>query len=569
MLFSLVNKTWNFEAKSLLKARGNTVAIIPDGRKWDLENEPNDCCAVKNAMEEWDGGCYPYDAPAPLSPATERQHSSTAGTGCEKLDRFAKSVEGMSVVPFLELNTQLKLHYHLSNSSPTLFDEFTMNNVAAKVTIPKMRVEIDDGSDYGLRKGEEELKCERGLCCCCNSVSFLNSVLSANAHQLVQLSVIVPGISTLNLESIANKSCGFPQLKIFKFDGPEHVLLRDRPKLLSFLKNFVGCAPKLEQLHLGHLTGRTMECHRWGGGYEGVPLEDMVTTVIGERNILLVCNRYPDEVPELSPAIWNKLAVRKFILEDFHNELYDYFDQDDDDGADHEINCAPLNVILRNSQSTLELAKMNSLILAQITINGLVFTKLQKLCLKFPSSRENYPAFRAAVLRKQAWKLCFPNLKVLIVQQATWGANRPELIRELCGKLRDSFGTFPAAGGANSWMGAQQLVVGDLQLSLYDFACLGELCPNVKNLCWQNRSRLALPYFFTRLKSIEIIDLIVWESEDLDWMFCGIHPEEAEELKSKDVEYLQAVHLIPVCPPITPLQSMFFDSTQSALFNAL
>ena len=53
-----------------------------------------------------------------------------------------------------------------------------------------------------------------------------------------------------------------------------------------------------------------------------------------------------------------------------------------------------------------------------------------------------------------------------------------------------------------------------------------ELWPHVEELETTGRNQVLRKYF--------------------DSEFCGIHPEEAEELRKKDYEYLKAVNIVPI-----------------------
>ena len=81
-----------------------------------------------------------------------------------------------------------------------------------------------------------------------------------------------------------------------------------------------------------------------------------------------------------------------------------------------------------------------------------------------------------------------------------------------------------------------------------EFVC--NLCPHVEEL--NTRGMYSqFPYLWSHLKRLESFHAVLKEIENMDATFCGIHPEEAEQLKKNGVKHLIEVHIVPIRPPIT------------------
>ena len=90
-------------------------------------------------------------------------------------------------------------------------------------------------------------------------------------------------------------------------------------------------------------------------------------------------------------------------------------------------------------------------------------------------------------------------------------------------------------------------------------AFLGRLIGHVKHLVI-GQGISGIENALLHLKSVETLELVDPRSGDwtVDDLFCGIHPEEVEVLKRKDVQYLKAVHIVPVWPSILHVNSKLF-----------
>ena len=89
--------------------------------------------------------------------------------------------------------------------------------------------------------------------------------------------------------------------------------------------------------------------------------------------------------------------------------------------------------------------------------------------------------------------------------------------------------------------------VGDAEV--VDF--FGILCPRLRNL---DRGRVSFPPdLLSRWKLLENVTLELRPVVNLDSVFCGIHPEEVEELKGKGKACWKPVQMVPIRAPITHL----------------
>ena len=154
---SLINKLWNFEAKSLLRSNRKTLARI---------------------------------------------NSSTI---CKDLTRYAGDLEGMVVVPFTGLSITMK-HRLFDFDSHQEFDEANLRLISTLIPIKFLLLKIEDGC---------ELKA--GLS---NALKSIDLLVAAAAHQILELSIDMRLSDFLMIQSMINVS-GFHQLQILKIDVKE------------------------------------------------------------------------------------------------------------------------------------------------------------------------------------------------------------------------------------------------------------------------------------------------------------------------------------------------------------
>ena len=125
---TLVNKTWNFVGKSLLKARGNTVAILGRVRKPAERDDDDDDDDDDSSSDSSDSS---FD-----SSVSHRRWTvhGTIRSPCEDLVDFAQVLGGMTTIPFSGLEINVSHENSLSGGCPVI-DESVVSLITSKVPV--------------------------------------------------------------------------------------------------------------------------------------------------------------------------------------------------------------------------------------------------------------------------------------------------------------------------------------------------------------------------------------------------------------------------------------------------
>ena len=185
--FTLVNKIWNFEGKSLLKTRGKLVCTIGRTTTEKSSNQLPVTFQESNVLGE--------------DTNTSAAGAKPNATACENLMEFARDLEGLSVVPFFGLNINIEMTH--PGSCPDSVGS-AISTVTSAVPIRMLSFDTGDGS------GEVKANCQAFL--------FFKQI----------------------------QSSVFLQLKIFKVDYDSSNVVQAE---LPLLKKIVGGAPNLEEFH--------------------------------------------------------------------------------------------------------------------------------------------------------------------------------------------------------------------------------------------------------------------------------------------------------------------------------
>ena len=89
-------------------------------------------------------------------------------------------------------------------------------------------------------------------------------------------------------------------------------------------------------------------------------------------------------------------------------------------------------------------------------------------------------------------------------------------------------------------------------------ALTADNCELLKTLCIRVKHLVIDPFTaqvelaFSKLVGIGTLELVSPGPglQMMDDVFCGLHPEEVEDFKWKDEEFLKAVHIVPIRPSI-------------------
>ena len=235
--FSLVNKSWSLEAKTLLKMRGNVVATVGPAKRPGSDHQYEILKTDFNAARVEAGTHW-----STQQSSTSRERRSA----CADLVSLAKIVECMSIVPFSSLNILVAAHAHPDGSCAAL-QPATIKTLGELVPMRRLRIIIS--SEDGMS---------------CKAVHHFWSLLEACATQLEELLVFAPSDAAASAVFAQRKTRSpmtFPQLKILKFDANANhtewpMRLRDPCKYTGksedfvILRDVIANVPKLEQLHL-------------------------------------------------------------------------------------------------------------------------------------------------------------------------------------------------------------------------------------------------------------------------------------------------------------------------------
>ena len=505
--FSTVNKTWNLSAKSLLKARGNTRAVIGTIRK--ERSNPN--------WRDWIHGVGPLKIRSTPMRTTE-------APACKDLVQFSKVIQEMSIVPF----SQLKLQVCINHAGPCeTIDESTINLITDHMTIRVLELEVRAAKENSEQGGHLE---------CCNAVKVLEMILARSSRQIVELSIWKPCGFVIDETLIPNPGA-FPRLKILKYD---YFCAGRRPARseLTFLQNIVSQAPNLQELHLQTSTdqfpGRQIRTPK-----DAAIAEYIIREVLKDSSALLVLSREPT-MGLIRPVTLHRVLAVKYV------EPY---------GA--ETSYQAMASLIRKSRNTLVQAKLDTTQLVQIILDDCPMPKLRRVFLRanFRRLRRSYPALMEAILRKRAWSRCFPALETFEVWY--WDTElKPEAMKEFTNELatRQDFAEREQCQ-ADVILPVENLRLFDMILPYFtdrEFKFLTELCPGTKRLEVTEQSIHS--YIWGQLSTLEHLVMHISGTRCFDSTYCGLHADELAELGNKSTEYLKAVHLVPTQPPIIHLK---------------
>ena len=351
--------------------------------------------------------------------------------------------------------------------------------------------------------------------------------------------------------------CAFPVLKNFKFDS-DKLFKPTSPTystLLDFLKKVVQSAPELEEFHLNDfVSSNSTNMDEYNQC-----LEDLVSQVLDSSRALLVFDQNHRKASDLSTNCLSRLAVRNFHVMDCYlaTQNYDVW-----------------KIMLKNSMRQLEKAKLNIQLLTEVFLNEIPMVRLERLYLSISRHYEDaYSPLLDVILRKHVWKRCLPNFKVLFLgEDAVSDGSAKVLIPELISRLnRAPIISCTEEEEDNSRLEVESIEHFQRHSFLPEVRCafFCDLCPHVRHLeLVQPVNESFVPHFYNRLQSVEHLNWSqVYPERNVDHRLCGIHPEEAELLKKKDIEYLKRVHIVPVEPSITFLTSKLPEAAAVKLFG--
>ena len=153
--------------------------------------------------------------------------------------QFAKHVEGLGIVPYVGLS---KVNLNHSGCCIRLQKQ-EMRVLEFKFPTKVLQITAPDSSGGADAVGR----------ICKAAEAAIERLILANAHQLMELSIMVPSTLTSNIQSFARNNGEFPELRVLKLDFEPYTGSRDvnRPRgALDFVKNLVKMAPNLELLSL-------------------------------------------------------------------------------------------------------------------------------------------------------------------------------------------------------------------------------------------------------------------------------------------------------------------------------
>lgn len=488
-MFSLVNKTWNYEAKSLLKARESVVAALGTSM-------------ISSSL-----------------PAPARREANV----CEDLEKFATATETMNVIPY----SGLKINFNPASCEPYPFiSPFVTETVCSRVPMKILKFESCDpiiGSFHqaNLYSGAE----------------LLVHCLSISAKQLVEVSIV--GSASLFLDCLGENVFRqeFPLLKSFHFDVADW----DNDVHWSWLCNIIGSigdsSPRLKQLDVGNSFCLYAHQNRKDGTDERL-IEFCVTTALKQSKALLVWKVNPFEPAILSFKCLRRLAVRKLCPYSHSWKNYE---------AGLKIIRNSRQTLTSAACNIVSLAET---LLDGMTFPNLTELALD---VNFFCLREGFKVLRDGILDVNAWKRGFPNLKTLkfYTFEAAPEPEFLNKLEERFQHARRNLTL--EASGSGLQIEKLDLTCKYLNVTTEELRLISALCPQVKQLAKCQRlydGSFPLGY---GLKCIEYLELEIRERFDLDGLLCGVSYEELKELKEKDVEYLKAVHIIPGQPSITHL----------------
>ena len=381
---------------------------------------------------------------------------------------------------------------------------------------------------------------EANTCCILQS---LKTLFKLNELPTQKTSVLATPVPALNL-GLTPALHELPNLQIAKFEDTRYFILH--PRKLLFMKQLVAKAPNLKELHL-QLSLDEADDVEW--------LKTRMDGLLGGTSALVVCEFTNYGSGELDPAEFlnenqfSRLAIREY-----------------DDASVEVFSKGIISTVLPNSRATLIKAKLHAFRLAKMLQQGVCFQNLEDLTVQINLAyfRRKYPAFVETILRKSLWKQCFPNVRKLSVYEPEQDGDLEDYALEddYEAEILETINAF--SSDQTEQVEDSHLEVSSLKLlndgwpgvflneRELEFVC--SLCPYTKELKMYGFYE-AYPYLWGHLQNIASCHIVIEEAENMDAIFCGLHAEEVEELEGRDLEYLKAVHIVPILPPLTHLPS--------------
>ena len=430
----------------------------------------------------------------------------------------------MNKVPFHGLRLKLQCCQYLRHCSRTSEEQaICFDTIIAKIPLEYFSVEFTQ-----LEKKSAS----------CAAIKFFVRVLNECSFQLSELSVKTDksSASAFLFSQDIIQVREFPSLKVLKFyinDDTFSTSVEDSD--FKLMLRLLRQAPNLQEFHHnGSLNMLTKALH----------MSQAVN--ISSKEFY----QFWDKLPE------NLLSRVKFQILTIQSILQDY-------GLERVYDI--LSLVLKNSQQTLECVKMDCVMAMPLsTCCSLPLENVKKLEIDI-----DYHYFELVqpavlqILRNFKFRRVFPNLKYIEFNKRRH--IKLDTIRQIVGA-----GEIPPAE-PNQASNIEHIRL-RYCLKEYTIRFFAEMCPNIKKLHAIFERRTWTPYslIWTHWKNLEelhvlnpgIFSVVPYEGEqelpkkNLDAEFCGINPEEVEELLKQDEEFLKDVHIVPIQPAITCLSGM-------------
>ena len=464
-----------------------------------------------------------------------KNNSLRAGC-CTDFTGFAKTVHALRNIPFCGLDICVETVH----GDPCLpLDETAINTVIAKIPLKILRYSADN---YEFPKFIFDEPMED-----CDALRCLKPLLLASASQVTEISICLGSGLKLRDDLMDNGvNWSFPQLKNFEFRMKWGRSLTDTE--IQLFTTAATNSPKLRAFVVfipSFFEKSELEAQ------SGSILNFFTAAPAGCRARLVSDIEYPHTLACV-PLCWrNHLAVDGFNLVVGGR-----------DGITEDSELAEQEILLENSRCYLETAEVDMFSLAQILLDKASFPKLKRLSIyiDFQYWRNEHPAVLPANLRRFNWQRCFPALNEIFLRQPEPDQLRlpPIFISKLIDMVSNRNTDSSTESEETSCLDVQRPYCSrslpGFETTEADFFC--KLCPNVERLNITCMPSL-LPALWGRLVCLKYLTLEIRQSVDLDSVLCGVHPEEVEELKGKDLAYLKTVQIVPTHAPIAYLRGKF------------
>ena len=424
---------------------------------------------------------------------------------CEALKYLDDDIGQMTVVPFNGLRLTVRGH----TQGPACVGMKSINryygNLLNDLCVKYLELSVD--SSVGMYQS-------------CPAVQFAQKILSKKCESLVEFSILkIPRYLQLILNS-DNGNVSFPKLRALNVS--DAMDFRYLPR--SLLPDLISASPNLEEL-------RVEAC--------------------------------PDDLKFLSP---DKLKIVKTFLfmpaSSADEELYRNFALARPELRDLRIRppCLSfgeqrkfwdiLRVIIdssRNSLESLSVASIPAIMLVKLAVGP--FQNVTSLVLQVDASESARPI--RSLLKGINFTRLFPRLTSVSIYEDSVYENEAVEYR----------GDEQCEVDVKATATVSRIYISSDCFRQHYVQFIAELFPKVMELraVMMSESGFAPIYAMWNgwpdLESIKIEEVECYNDENLDHIFCGILPDEAEYLQEQDDEFLRDVHIVPVCPSITCFKS--------------